>query len=125
MDDSTLLYGLLIATTINTILLLLLVAVLIRLSLTLNSLIQRLEGFIEMGQKEIINTMAVARGALRQGGNFMGKAALVAERYLVLSGLKRLSSSSPRLAKIISGVSLGYSVAQPLMKSWQKNSKQL
>ncbi len=124
MDESTLLYGLLIATTINTILLLLLVAVLIRLSLTLNNLMKRLEGFIELGQREIIDTMAVARGALRQGGNFMGKAALLVERYVVLSSMKRLSSSSPRLAKIISGVSLGYSAAQPLMRAWQKKSKQ-
>ncbi len=124
MDESTLLYGLLIATTINTILLLFLVAVLIRLSLTLNSLMQRVEGFIELGQREIINTMAVARGALRQGGEFMGKAALLVERYVVLSSMKRLSSTSPRLANIISGVSLGYGVAQPLMKAWQKNSKQ-
>ncbi len=124
MDESTLLYGLLIATTINTILLLFLVAVLFRLSLTLNSLMQRVEGFIELGQREIINTMAVARGALRQGGEFMGKAALLVERYVVLSSMKRLSSTSPRLANIISGVSLGYGVAQPLMKAWQKNSKQ-
>jgi hypothetical protein len=124
MDESTLLYGLLIATIINTVLLLFLAVALIRLAFTLNSLMQRVEGFIELGQREIINTMAVARGALSRGGEFMGKAAMLVERYVVFSSMKRLSSSSPRLAKIISGVSLGYGIAQPLMKAWQKNSKQ-
>jgi len=119
MDERTLLYGLLIATTINTVLLLVLAAVLIRLLLTLNGLMHKLESFMELGQRELLKTLEVARVALSQGGEFLGKGARVLERYLLLSTMNRFASS-PRLGKIITAISFGYGIMEPLRKHLQK-----
>lgn len=119
MDESTLLYGLLIATTINTALLLVLAIVLIRLLLTLNGLIHKLESFIEFGQSELLKTLEVARRALSQSGEFLGKGAQVLERYVLLSSVNRLTSSS-RLGKIITAMSFGYGLSHQVRRYLQK-----
>lgn len=119
MDESTLLYGLLIATTINTVLLLVLVAVLIRLLLTFNGLLHKLESFMELGQSELFKTLETARKVLSQGGEFLGKGALVLEKYLLLSTMNRFAST-PRLGRIISAISFGYGIVQPVRRYLQK-----
>ncbi len=119
MDEKTLLYGLMIATTVNTVLLIVLVAVLIRLSLTVNRLMLRVESLLQQGQRELWNTLAVARRALRQGGDFLGKLTMVVERYMLISVVNRLSPS-PRLSKVISGMGIGFGIVQSLRKLFRE-----
>lgn len=119
MDERQLLYALVIATIINTVILILLVAILIKLSLIAKRIMLKVENLLEQGQKEVMSTIATARIAIQQGGNFLGNLYPIIERYMLFSSLKKFSAST-RFSKFFTGIGIGYGVVQSLRKFLEK-----
>lgn len=121
MEESVVLYGLLITTTINTILLLLLVIALVKAWFMVSGLIKKAESMLERGEREVMSTIAVTRTVLQQGGNLLGKLTNMLERYLLFSTLNRFASS-PRLSKLMTGIGVGYGIVQAVQKYFFKST---
>ncbi len=118
MDDQILLYALTVATTVNTVILIVLVIVLIKLSLTVNKVVLKVDIAIDHVQKEILGTIAVARKAIQQGGNFLEKVYPAVQRYMMLSTLRRMTS--PRTSRMLTGIGIGYGLVQSYLKIQQR-----
>jgi len=121
MNETVLLYGLMVSTILNTLLLLVLLVGFIKLWLTASKLISRIESILERGEREVMATIAVGRNALRQGGNFLGKVTQMLERYLFFSAMKRFTSS-PQSSRLMTFLGIGYGVFQSLRQFMARES---
>ena len=118
MNEQLLLYALVAATTVNTVILVILVIVLIKLSLTINKTVIKIDQAVELVQKEILSTVAVARKAIQQGGTFLENVYPVAKRYMMLSTLRKMTS--PQTSKMITGIGIGYALLHSYLKLQQR-----
>jgi len=115
MEETILLYVLVATTSLNTLLLLILVIGFVKLSLIANKLVNRVENFMDRGERELMTTVEIARRFLDQGSNFLGKASQAIERYLLVSNLSRIASS-PKKPNIMTWIGIGYGVVQTLRR---------
>lgn len=118
MEEYLLLYALVAATTVNTVILVILVIVLIKLSLTVNKTVIKINQAVDLVQKEILSTLVVARKAIQQGGTLLENLYPAAQRYILLSTMRKMTSS--RTSSIITGIGIGYGLLQSYLKLQQR-----
>lgn len=117
MEERQLLYALIAATLVNTVILIILVAILIKLAFTAKRVLSKAEDLLDQGQREILSTIATARTAIGQGGNVLGKLVPIIERYMIMSSFKKLASTT-RFSKFFTGIGIGYGIIQSLRRFW-------
>ncbi len=116
MEERILLYGLLFTSTFNMILLLVLAIVMVRLVKTVQTVSNRVDLFLDNGEKEIIATIASFRKILHKSDQYVNAFVRLSEKYMVYKTVNRLASS-PKISKIITGAGIGYGLVRSFMNA--------
>lgn len=121
MEGNMLYYVLVFPTILNTILLIVMAFVLYKLLAVAGDLSFKAARFMERGEEEIFATNRSVREAADQAAGLLEKITQVIDKYAFAKSFNNGEAGSPKVAKILSGITIGFNVFKFLSSIFKKN----
>ena len=121
MEGNMLYYVLVFPTILNTILLIVMAFVLYKLLVVVGDISFKAAKLMEKSEEEIFATNRSIREAADQAAGLMGKVTQVIDKYAFANSLNRGEAGSPKVAQIVSGLTIGFNIFKFLTGIFKKN----